>query len=124
MPIIRRSYLDLSPERRKEGARVARARLRGALGNPLLAPEQLKQLQAQMAKLDKWEAGTLPVTVPTTGSKVTLEDARSLGLCEPGIEEWCKAHGVDPKDGAPASVLVADKDRRARVLGRRVSSRK
>jgi hypothetical protein len=59
MPVIRRNYLDLSEELRREGAKNARARLKSALANPLLTPLQLRQLQDQVVKLDRWEAGTL-----------------------------------------------------------------
>ena len=59
MPLIRRSYRDLSPEQRKEGAKVVRARITAALGSPGLAPDQTRQLQEQMHKISVWEAGTL-----------------------------------------------------------------
>jgi hypothetical protein len=67
MPLIHRSYLDLSIEQRKAGAKVVRARLRAALGNPSLTPAQIKQLQDQVLKINMWEAGTLaqmPEPVP------------------------------------------------------------
>jgi len=59
MPLIRRSYLDLSPEQRREGAKVVRARITAALGSPGLAPDQIRQLQEQMHKISMWEAGTV-----------------------------------------------------------------
>jgi hypothetical protein len=66
MTIIRRTYLDLSPKHRKEGAKIARARLKSALANPLLTTDQRIQLQEQMHKLAQWEAGTLQID---TGAK-------------------------------------------------------
>ena len=62
MTIIRRTYLDLSPKHRKEGAKIARARLKSALANPLLTTDQRIQLQEHMHKLAQWEAGTLQVS--------------------------------------------------------------
>lgn len=70
MPIIRKNYLDLTEEQRREGARVARNRIRSALANPLLTPEQSLMLQEQLTKIDQWEAGTLPSSTPPPLSSV------------------------------------------------------
>jgi len=61
MPLIRRSYLDLSPEQRREGAKAVKARITAALGSPGLTPDQTRQLQGQMHKIAMWESGTLGV---------------------------------------------------------------
>ncbi len=60
------SYLELTPEQRREGARLARERLRVLSANPFLTEDQHAQLRDQMLRLDAWEAGTLeaPVTKP------------------------------------------------------------
>ena len=55
------SYLDLTPEQRRDGARTARERLRSLSANPFLTPDQHAQIAEQMVRLDHWEAGTLPV---------------------------------------------------------------
>lgn len=73
MTIIKRSYLDLSPERRREGAKAVRDRLRAALGDPGLSPEATRMLQAQMLKIDLWEAGALGQNV----SGVTPSDLQA-----------------------------------------------
>jgi hypothetical protein len=59
MPIVRMSYLDLSPEQRRAGAKVVKERLRASLSNPNLTPEQLQQLQGQLQKIELWEKGAL-----------------------------------------------------------------
>lgn len=61
------SYLDLTPEQRREGARTARARLRALAANPFLNDDQRKQIADQMAHLDRWEFGK--VAVQPTPSK-------------------------------------------------------
>jgi hypothetical protein len=53
------SYLALTPEQRREGARVARERLRSLSFSPFLTEDQHAQLREQMVRLDAWEAGTL-----------------------------------------------------------------
>jgi hypothetical protein len=55
------SYLDLTPQQRRDGAKAARERLRQYMANPFLTPEQHEQLAAQMARIDQWEAGSLEV---------------------------------------------------------------
>jgi hypothetical protein len=60
MPLIRRSYLDLSLEQRRGGAKAAKARLKAAMANPSLTSEQAQQLRAELQKIQAWESGTLP----------------------------------------------------------------
>jgi len=60
MPLIRKNYLELTPEQRREGARQVRARIQSALSNPMLTAEQAQQLQLQLRSIDQWEAGLLP----------------------------------------------------------------
>jgi hypothetical protein len=131
MPTIRRSYLDLSPELRRQIARQRRATLRGAVGDP----EQQRRIQHELSKLAAWEAGTLhlppaPVQKPPPQAPrnpqstpedplVTMEDAKALGFCGPGTVQWMESRGVNPKVGVPASFLAGDADRRANFLGRR-----
>jgi hypothetical protein len=127
--LFRRSYLDLSVEQRRASAKVVKERLLAALRSPSLTELQQSQIQKEMARIKAWESGTLhlppvrPPHTPTGGSVtdpvVTVKDAEDLGLCGPGVQAWARAHGVDPEVGVPASVLVADPDRRAAALGRR-----
>jgi hypothetical protein len=124
--LIRRSYLDLSPEVRRSGVRVARERLRGALASPSLTKPQQDAIQRELTKLRAWETGSLHVTQeapkPSTDPSdpmVTVADAEKLGFCGPGVEAWMRNHGVDPAVGAPASFCAKDENRRAAILGRR-----
>lgn len=57
MPLIRRNYKDLSPEKRRAGAKAARARIQGALATPGLNAAQVAALQSQLDKISQWEAG-------------------------------------------------------------------
>lgn len=59
MAIKTLSYLDLTPEQRRNGAKQARERLRSLAGNPFLTEDQRTQLQEQLRKLDLWEHGKL-----------------------------------------------------------------
>jgi hypothetical protein len=59
MPLIQRSYLDLSVSQRREGARTARARIKATLATPGLVSSQATQLRQQLSKIERWEAGTL-----------------------------------------------------------------
>lgn len=61
MAIKTLSYLDLTPEQRRDGARTARERLRSLSANPFLTAEQHAQIAEQMVHLDHWEAGKLAV---------------------------------------------------------------
>jgi hypothetical protein len=125
MPIL--SYLDLSPELRRAGARTVRDRLRGALASPSLSKAQQDQIQREITKLKAWEAGTLHLPAPAPPKPVstpedpivTVKDAEALGLCGPGMDAWMRSRGVDPAVGAPASFCAKDENRLASVLGRR-----
>lgn len=55
------TYLDLSEEQRREAANDARARLQMHLSNPTLTGDDHARIMAQIAELDRWEAGTIPV---------------------------------------------------------------
>jgi len=59
MPVIRMSYLDLSPEQRKSGAKPVKERIKASLSQPDLAPDQMKQLHERLMKIEKWEKGVL-----------------------------------------------------------------
>jgi len=59
MGVKRLNYKDLTPEQRRQGAKNARERIRAALLNPVLSPEQSAYLQEQMRKIDAWESCTL-----------------------------------------------------------------
>lgn len=132
--LIQRSYLDLSAESRRAGAKSVRDHLRASLRSPNLTPTQRDQIQVQLRKIQAWEAGTLHQTPPQavapapqdTGDDpvVTLQDAMNFGLCQEGIEAWAAQQGVDPKMGASVSVLKAAADPRAKALGRKHSKRK
>jgi hypothetical protein len=125
--LIRRSYLDLSPDLKRSSARAVRERLRGALASPGLTKPQQDLIQRELTKLRAWEGGTLHLTpaappgVSTDPSDpmVTLEDAKKFGLCDPGMGAWMRSRGVTPTVGAPASFCARDENRRAAALGRR-----
>lgn len=57
MPIYRRNFRELSPERRREGAKLVRDRIMGALRSPGLDPAQTVLLQRQLQQIDIWEMG-------------------------------------------------------------------
>lgn len=57
--LIQRSYLDLSAENRRAGAKSVRDQLRASLRNPSLTSAQRDQIQVQLKKIQAWEAGTL-----------------------------------------------------------------
>ena len=63
MSIKTTSYLDLTPEQRREGARTAREQLRALADNPFLTAEQRGQIVDRLAHLDRWEAGMIPVQI-------------------------------------------------------------
>jgi len=60
------TYLDLTPEQRRSGAKAAKDRLRSAMMNPMLTDEQRKGLQDQVAHLEKWARGLIAVVKPET----------------------------------------------------------
>lgn len=59
MALGRITYLDLTPEQRREGAARARARLKTLLANPSLTPDQRAALRSRLDELRMWEAGEL-----------------------------------------------------------------
>jgi len=61
--IIRQNYLNLSPDLRKEGARLVRERIKATLSDPNLSQEQKQQLKERLHKLSAWEGGTLGKTL-------------------------------------------------------------
>jgi hypothetical protein len=71
------TYLDLSPEQRQQAAGRARERLRSHLANPFMTADQAKLLQEQAEKIDRWEAGLLPVETPRQPSPL-LADLKAL----------------------------------------------
>lgn len=62
MAIGKLTYLDLTPEQRREGAKAARERIRNAQMSPALDISQQAYLKAEAEKIDAWEKGKLPVT--------------------------------------------------------------
>ena len=56
MGIQQMSYRDLTTEQRQSGAKKARERIRAAMLNPALTPDQSAYLKAQMVKINRWEA--------------------------------------------------------------------
>lgn len=61
MAIRHMTYRDIPEDKRREAAGLARNRLRSALGNSFLAPEQAAAIHAQIEQLDLWERGEMPV---------------------------------------------------------------
>ena len=59
MGIKRLNYTHLTPEQRRKGAAEARDRLRGAMMNPALTPDQAAYLKKESDKIDSWEKCTL-----------------------------------------------------------------
>lgn len=55
MAIGKLTYLDLTTEQRREGAKVARERIRNAQMSPALDASQQAFLAAEMKKIDAWE---------------------------------------------------------------------
>ena len=62
MAIKRMSYLQIPPERRREGATPVRQRLQERLADVTLTPGQREAAGRQLAHLAAWEAGTLGST--------------------------------------------------------------
>lgn len=58
------TYLDLTPEQRMQAANEARAKIRVLLANPFITEDQAFHLSQQLARLNHWERGTLPVQNP------------------------------------------------------------
>ena len=69
MAIKTMSYLELTPEQRRFGAKAMKDRLRASLANASLTPEQQKQVSAQIAHLDKWERGLIELATPAKPAK-------------------------------------------------------
>jgi hypothetical protein len=61
MTVRHLSYLDLTPAQRAKGAAEARQRLVSALSAPFLPADQQAHLRQELAKINQWETGTLPV---------------------------------------------------------------
>ena len=61
MGIKHLTYLDLTPEQRREGAKIVKGRLKGALSQPGLDADQRAQLVGQMKHIARWEKGQLPL---------------------------------------------------------------
>jgi len=59
MALGRVTYLDLTPEQRREGAAKARSKLKALLANPMLTADQRAALRIRVDELRLWEAGTL-----------------------------------------------------------------
>jgi len=88
MSVIRMSYLDLSPEQRKKGAKAVKDRIQASLSNPDLAPEQIQQLHNQLKKIDLWERGA--AERPSFGKLPPVSEAVNPALIEK-VKELTKA---------------------------------
>lgn len=60
MAIGKLTYLDLTPEQRREGAKVARERIRNSQMSPALDAAQQAYLKSEAEKIDAWEKCKLP----------------------------------------------------------------
>lgn len=69
------SYRDLTPKQRTEGARKARARLKGFLNNPFLTVEQIKSVYDKIALVSRWERLEIDAKVPRPAVVPTLAAA-------------------------------------------------
>jgi hypothetical protein len=58
------SYRDLTPKQRTEGARKARARLKGFLNNPFLTVDQIKAVYDKITLVGRWERLEIEVQGP------------------------------------------------------------
>lgn len=74
MGVKHMTYLDLSPEQRREAANEARARLQTHLSNPTLSVEQQAVIMKQLTDLDRWEAGTIPIGGTPTAHVVQITE--------------------------------------------------
>lgn len=55
MAIGKLTYLDLTPEQRREGAKAARERIRNAQMSPALDATQQAYLRSEAEKINAWE---------------------------------------------------------------------
>jgi hypothetical protein len=58
------TYLDLSPEQRRQAAKAVREKVRAALANPFLTNEQKSALTYQLERITHWEHGRLAMGAP------------------------------------------------------------
>ena len=65
----RLTYLDIPAPRRKNTASKALGKLKEALANPILTPEQEDTLRARIAHLTQWTAGRLEVNETPANKK-------------------------------------------------------
>jgi hypothetical protein len=77
MAIQHVTYLDLTPEQRRDAAKTARTRLQTMISNPFLQPDQVKYLHDQMERLVQWERGEVPLAKPTPSALRFLPPAAS-----------------------------------------------
>lgn len=61
MAIRHLTYLDLTDDQRREGAKQARSRIKSALMNPGLTASQKTEFKAQLARINKWAKCELEV---------------------------------------------------------------
>jgi hypothetical protein len=71
MAIKHLTYLDLTPEQRRDSARKARAQIQQQLANVLITPDQQQTLLTHLDKVNQWEAGTLAMGKPQTATPVS-----------------------------------------------------
>lgn len=61
MSVKHLTYLNLSPEQRREAAAKRRAQLKAMLANPLMEARQVAVVHEQLRMLAAWEAGTVKI---------------------------------------------------------------
>lgn len=83
MAIRHLTYLDLTPEQRREGAKGAREQLRQAAASPYLTLEQRAAINERTELIHKWEKGDLEVT-PKAPTPKALPMKSALQALPPG----------------------------------------
>lgn len=100
MAVRHLTYLDLTPDQRREGAARAREKYRSVLANPFLTKEQSEAVQKEIAKIDSWERGTAH----------TETDMRTAKQLPAPVKNALKALPPAPSERKPVhhDVRVAD----------------
>ena len=75
MGVRHATYLDMPPDQRRKAANEAKARIQSYLVHPILSDEQRAKLHEDLARLNQWEAGTLPVHREPQQHSVNLSEA-------------------------------------------------
>lgn len=80
MAVKHLSYLDLTPEQRREGAQKGRERIQAMLMSPLLTGDQIAALHQQLDRLDQWEQGKIEIKAPPQPARTPV--AHTVGISE------------------------------------------